>query len=110
MKENKMNLTKIKEQNCPECACAHIVTETKKDRHCSRKWNEYRTFACGMTLHYSPNFKRVVKEGECKKSVKYLEEEQQRVEAKKKIEKYISKLDVPEEFKNRIVDSIRFVT
>lgn len=68
-----MIITQIKEEECPDCGCKKITGEKKERQHCNGYWNEYRTFDCGLTLHFSPNFMRVEKDEReiCVKSKEY---------------------------------------
>lgn len=53
-----MNLVHIKAAKCPLCD-AEVTAEFRRHRHTNGEWNEHRHFACGLRLHYSPNFRRV---------------------------------------------------
>lgn len=63
-----MNLTHITTTVCPECGCTEIRLMSASNKHVSGEWNERLSFACGLELHYSPNYKKVLHEDDCKKS------------------------------------------
>lgn len=48
----------IKDAVCPNCG-AEMISESRDHRHTNGHWNERRSFACGLRLHYSPNRGRV---------------------------------------------------
>ncbi len=50
-----MELKYIKEKICSVCG-AITESESKKHQHSNSRWNEERTFTCGRTIHYYPNF------------------------------------------------------
>lgn len=69
------NLENIKELACPECG-AGIRSELRERRHTNGYWNEHRTFQCRKSLHFSPNFMRVIKSEQhiCTQSKSYKED------------------------------------
>lgn len=94
--------------NCPQCGCGVVQTETKKDLHTNGHWNEYRTFACGRTLHFSPNFMKVQGEGVCTQSKTYKKAIQKRLEAMKRLKKYINRyLGTDLSLKTEILSAIK---
>jgi len=53
---------------CPECGCTDVRKLEKSNKHSNGQWNERIEFACGLKLHYSPNFQRVDREDDCGQS------------------------------------------
>jgi hypothetical protein len=103
-----MKLTKIKDTVCPVCG-SFTESEVRKNKHTNGSWNEYRTFACGLTLHFVPNFMKVRREGICRESKKYKKAVAKNAAAKAKLMKYIDKLDADIGFIADIKSRIQFV-
>ena len=64
-----MNLKLIKDECCPTCG-SKTVSESCRHTHCSGEGFEERTFACGCTLSWSPNFSRLEVTEECAEKIK----------------------------------------
>lgn len=98
-----MNLTEIKQEKCPVCG-SEVTAEVKNQRHTNGHYNEYRTFACGCSLHYIPNFERVEVEIQCPNSPNLVLIKEKRDKAIKLLERYINRLDVDDFFKKYVKD------
>lgn len=110
-----MQLKHIKITECPICKCKDIVREqletdyndTKIRMHCNGgRWEE-RQFACGYIVKYEPNFPNIVsdKPMRCKNNPLLIERGNKRKIAIDKINKYIQRLDVDDDFKKAKSDS-----
>ncbi len=80
-------LKHVKTTVCPTCGCTEIVGERldtyaigdsapRVSIHCSGERREFRTFLCGYTVEYCPNFSREREKSICpsNKKVKLLRE------------------------------------
>lgn len=54
------------EDKCASCGCAHVEAESRSHRHCNGFWNERRSFKCGRTTEFSPNFMSIYVTSECR--------------------------------------------
>ena len=52
-------------KSCPHCEEAAISSISVSARHSNGQYNEEICFDCGLRLHYSPNFNRVVEVDPC---------------------------------------------
>lgn len=68
-----MIIQNINTEECPECG-AGVREEIKRDQHSNSHWNEHRIFKCGLELHFSPNFMKILNPKPCKNSEKYLDQ------------------------------------
>jgi predicted RNA-binding Zn-ribbon protein involved in translation (DUF1610 family) len=100
-----IELKHIAEVTCPTCGAA-CITSKQSLQHSSGEWNEYRTFNCGLTLNYSPNFRRVVVNSPCTRSEEAKHIRNKRVTAIARLAKYIKLLDVDEQFKSKVYKTI----
>jgi hypothetical protein len=100
----------IKETKCPDCGCSEIKSEKREDLQYNGFWNEYRTFACGLKLHFSPNSRKTsqAKYYECSRSREAIEKKQKKTAAVLRLNKYIQRLDVDASFKKSLKDHLRF--
>ena len=111
-----MKLNYIETDRCPVCGCSIVVGEsvetecnsTKIREHSSGGRWEYRRFACGCEIHYSPNFRREEIKKECSLDPKKIKREQKRKEAKDMLYITIKNLDVDDEYKNRLRNAIQY--
>ncbi len=100
----KMELTEIKETQCPECGSRPTRIE-KGIQHC----NEEIRFDCGCILSYSPNFKRMETDIVCPNAPK---EKRKAAKREKFIENILDIIDaskVDEEFKIKARFAMRFL-
>lgn len=100
----------IKETKCPDCGCSEIKSEKREGLHSNGFWNEYRTFACGLKLHFSPNYMKTsqAKYYGCSKSQQAVAKKIKRAEAVQKLDKYIQRLNVDDEFKSKLWRHIEY--
>lgn len=103
-----MDLPKLKEDNCTHCG-SEMVSEGRKNQHSNGQWNEYRTFRCGRSIRYSPNFSSVCVETECPKEPENAAFVLARENSLNKLHGYIDKMKVDDKFKGKLRDTIRYV-
>ena len=108
-----MNLKHLKETSCPVCGDRVIAKEevemdrfNKKVRqHCNGQIWEKRTFSCGQTIKWIPNFSRseLDEYSQCRNDKEYQEKIKKREEALSLVKDYIDSLsDVDEQFRERL--------
>ena len=77
-----MQLRHINTIACPDCGSPVSGEAVEHDNGkprvhtCGEQW-EVRTFACGLRVHWIPNFSREERQGECLHSPKHLVEMQE---------------------------------
>lgn len=96
-----MELQEIKHKSCPMCRSRIIYIE-QKSQHCNGHWNESIKFLCGSIIQFSPNFMREEIDTPCPHDPVEMNKKYKRKIATEKLEKYIARLDVDEEFKSYI--------
>jgi len=96
-----MQLDNIKEKCCHICG-ADTVAERQDKKHTNGYFNEYRTFECGASLHFSPNFMETRQDKPCPNSPNELNKKKKRKDA---IKKYVTKLQIDSYFKKEIIES-----
>lgn len=108
-----MKLDSLVGDRCPVCKTPEIILEKKVRQHCSGKYNEYREFACGMILHFLPNFDRtIVGENEwnskvyCIHDPERLAKKDKRTIAQRKVLTLIDKLDTDDEYKKTLSKTV----
>lgn len=101
-----MNLENIKEIECPICKCLEITEEIRTRKHTNGYWNQYRTFDCGMTLHFFPNCMKVYQKGRCKHDPEFIKRFKLRHQLKNKLIKVVKESDVDEEFAEELIERI----
>lgn len=108
-----MNLKHLKETSCPVCGDSVIVKEevemdrfNKKVRqHCNGQMWEKRTFSCGQTIKWIPNFSKseLDEYSQCTNNEKYQMKMKKREDALSLVKTYIDSLsDVDEDFRDRL--------
>ena len=102
-----MKLKHITKETCPECG-ARPKAQTQDQQHCNGEWNESRTFDCGLTVKYSPNFYKESFEGLCRNSKAYKSACEKRTIAVDKMTVFIAELDVDQGFKDRLLRELRY--
>ncbi len=100
---------KIQITKCPECGCTEIAEDKIYDKHTCGLWNEKRKFSCGFEQYFSPNYNHFLIEGECQRTEKHKERKKNREAIKAKLFKYIGKLKVDEEYKDRILGWLQYI-
>lgn len=81
-----------KQEVCPHCRCEVIVAESigvsrgEVLVHCNGGRWEYRTFLCGYSCEYVPNFSRVEPRHSCQNAPTYKATEKQRAVLRKQIQ------------------------
>ena len=103
-----MQLQEIKEETCSVCG-SRAYRERQEHRHCNGHWNEYRTFECGRSLHFSPNFMKVLVDSECPKHPETVAEKDRHKQASDKLRNYVSRLDATDKFKSNILERLDYV-
>lgn len=102
-----MKLKHITKETCPQCN-ARAKAQTQDHQHSSGEWNESRTFDCGLTVKYSPNFCKELVEGLCRNSKAYRDACDKRKVAVDKTAAFIDSLDVDEGFKTKMTRELRY--
>lgn len=96
-----MKLQELKYESCP--VCGSIVTmEQRSHEHSNGHWNEEIKFKCGCEIRFSPNFMQKQILHQCPKHPNEILKTEKRNNASRKLEKYIMKLDVDDEFKHNV--------
>ncbi len=96
-----MEIKHIEEKVCAICK-AEIISENIAGQHCNGEWNEYREFACGSILHYSPNFKAVVMHKICPEYPAIRNANRKLRKGIKELQEFMKTIDVEERFKQSI--------
>lgn len=94
-----MKLNDIHDITCPDCATSRVVAETQNGNHCNGRAWESRTFECGRTVEFVPNFMstRVIRE--CSKSSGYRDKVAKRAALYDAIVKLVERSDADVEYK-----------
>lgn len=103
-----MQLTEIKAIKCPHCG-SRTISEAQEMQHTNGHWFESRAFECGLKLRFVPNFMRIEEDGDCRKSPDYHKRETKRSKAMMVIRWRIGRLDVDDDFKNRLLHSVHYI-
>mgnify|MGYP000653837852 CR=1 FL=1 len=103
-----MQLNHITQNACSQCR-REPVAETKDNQHTNGEWNESRRFECGASITYSPNFRVEQVVVACPHSQEETLKTKQRQTAKDRLEKYIMKMDVDNEFKADLWGRVEFI-
>jgi len=104
-----MKLILIKDEVCPTCK-SKVVAESCRNVHCNGQGFEIRTFECGCELSWCPNFGfngRLETKRACPKSAAEVEQKKKRSEAKVKLLQFIQELDVNDEMKAALKQSVQ---
>ena len=96
-----MKLQHLKWKACPTCM-ARIVSESQKRQHTNGQWFEAQEFECGCVIEFVPNFNREEVRKPCPNSIAEREKSAKRDEALRKARRYISRLDVDDEYKKEL--------
>lgn len=109
-----MDLKHIRDVRCPQCQ-AEIISESRQSQHTTGEWNEYRVFACGLRLHYSPNMGRVELESRygyvpedqrfssmCRKDPRLTEHKQHAKQALVTVRAALEGLDIPADLAEKL--------
>ena len=97
-----MKLIHIKETKCKVCG-SNTESETRNNPHCNGRYNEERTFACGRTVHYYPNYDKLIRTlTECPKSKTVVAEVKKREKLHKALNREINKSKVYEKYKKEL--------
>lgn len=100
-----MQLKLIPNDVCPDCG-ARTVCEGCEDFHVNGQGFEYRRFACGCELKWSPNFDRLLTSARCPHNPEETRKRQKRAAAECTLLDLLRTLDVDEAWKTRIRDAI----
>lgn len=97
-----MNLVRIKHEICPDCG-SHAVSEECSSIHSNGQGRERRTFACGASYAWSPNFSRLEQKADCRHSQAFKDREEARRVAKERTIEFVKSLEVDDEYKSSIL-------
>lgn len=103
-----MKLQHIKEDVCPTCGSS-VVGITKDRQHTNGDWNESVKFECGLFIEYSPNYRRQFFRLHCKEGAIFLAMINKRRNTHARLVKYINRLKVDKDFKDRLQRGIKYV-
>jgi len=103
-----MKIENIIERICPICKEKEIISFRKEQKHTNGYWNEYITFKCGLTLHFSPNYMTVIREGQCENDSKVKERERKKQILLKKIVDIINESDLDKKIKEDLISNIKW--
>jgi len=103
-----MKLEHIQKENCPTCGSITVIDE-RRNVHTNGLYNEYRTFDCGCTLHFSPNFKKTREERKCPRSPDIQEKRKKDKIALNHLMVYVEKMKASDEFKETIRDKLKVI-
>ena len=103
-----MVLNMVKDIECPVCGCKDIDEEIMNHQHCNGYWNEYRTFHCGLTLHFTPNYMKIYREGECNNDPVVIECNKLQNELKNELIKQIQESKIDNRFKEKLIEQIKW--
>jgi len=104
---NVLVLNHIPARTCPQCS-AKLIAVRQERRHSNGNFNEYAEFECGFKVHFSPILDRIDEIEKCKNSGKYKRDKTEIIESSIKLVKYIYRMRCPEEFINKIIQSIKY--
>ncbi|WP_139074781.1 hypothetical protein [Paenibacillus elgii] len=102
-----MNLKFIRDNQCPLCGDSQVIREEiethdgEVNQHCNGGVWEKRTFSCGQTLAYIPNFRQteVSKYRTCRNNLECKLRQRKREQAKEALLLFIDTLDVDDVYK-----------
>lgn len=97
-----MHLKHIKAENCPSCL-APTVSESCHNYHCNGQGFEERSFKCGCTIAWSPNFEQIVVKKQCSNSEESKRTLQLRNDLVKQLQNVINESKADDDFKRRIL-------
>jgi hypothetical protein len=101
-----MELKHLIYKECPDCG-AIITTTEKRKQHTNGRCNEKLIFECGAVLSWSPNSKKEVISTPCPNSKQQIAIKDKRIKASNAIHKFISSLDVDDEYKTHLILQVR---
>src|SRR5512139_1698269 len=105
-----MQLQHIKTERCPKCLTTIIVNETVnydplRGEICTHtnggRW-ETRVFACGFSVHWTPNFRIEEERSECKMDAAYAKKQQAREAARRAVQDFIDTLQVDADYRDHL--------
>lgn len=100
-----MVLTEIKQDTCDICG-GYVIREMRCGKHTNGHWDETRDFVCGVSLHFSPNFMKVRRSGECSNDKSIIKRNGKRKKACELLEKYIKRMNIDDKFRKKIEFSL----
>ena len=103
-----MELNHITDETCRVCNAIAII-DTKEGQHANGQWRESREFNCGAKIRYSPNFGEEHCNKPCPNSPELLVIKEKREIAMTKLRKYIKRLQVDKEFKDKLLYTIKYM-
>jgi len=92
-------------KQCPVCS-ARPVSFHQPWQHTNGEWSEEIKFDCGCRIRYVPNFKKERIETQCPNHRTEKAKHLKREGALRKLEKYINKLDVDQDWKDKVLSHI----
>lgn len=102
-----MELKYIRQKCCPICSSQVVREYASPNFHTNGEREESRLFSCGHEIVYSPNFKKCRTEKPCPKDKTVLDRKRKKEEAGRKLYKYMKKMDLHEEDKNKMLRDAR---
>lgn len=96
-----MKLHQLLHEKCPTCG-ARIVAERQRSQHTNGQWFEEQEFECGCIVKHVPNYSREEVRTPCPNSASERQKEAKRIEALRKLRRYINRLDVDDDYKERL--------
>lgn len=100
-----MKMYQLKYEKCPTCS-ARPVAFHQPWKHTNGEWSEEIKFDCGCRIRYSPNFRREELSQPCPNHSSEKGKARKRKLACAKLKKYIKRLDVDEDFKERLLAEV----
>lgn len=103
-----MQLAHIKFETCPYCG-ARAVSETQTHQHSNGQWFEDRSFACGSTLEWVPNYSDIRTKYSCPKSPEVIAAKEKLHKEGRKLIEFIDDLDIESSLKDRVARMVKDV-
>ena len=103
-----MKLQHLNYEKCPYCG-ARVITMKQRSQHCNGSWNEWIEFECTCEIYFSPNFMEEEILVDCPNTKENKLKEEKREIAVVKLFKYISRLDVDDDYKERIKNNLQYI-
>lgn len=103
-----MELRNVTDKHCPECKAETVSVSLDTGHrgkilvHCNGSRWERRTFECGLSVVFVPNFGTTKMEGTCKNSFEYKDRQRKRVALLDVLMPIVHDADVDEVFKDEV--------
>jgi hypothetical protein len=93
---------------CPTCGSTWKNIGRDGRAHTNGDLREKIVFQCGCTIEYSPNFWRTEEQRECQYNIERVMENIKRQKSLKRLDKYISRLDVSSNFQESLKNEYKY--